>query len=50
MKLYPGFFLPSSYIVDIVQEYDPDINALAIKENYRILLESIPREWTEYVK
>lgn len=48
-EVIPGF-LPSSYIVDIIQEYDPDVNVLAIKENYRTLLESIPREWTEYVK
>lgn len=48
-EVIPGF-LPSSYIVDIIQEYDPDVNVLAIKENYRTLLESIPRAWTEYVK
>lgn len=44
------FFLPSSYIVEIIQEYDPDVSLPAIIENYRPLLESIPTEWKECVK
>lgn len=48
-EVIPGF-LPSSYIVDIIQEYDPDVNVLALKENYRTLFESIQREWAEHVK
>lgn len=44
------FFLPSSYIVEIIQEYDPDVNLPAIIENYRPLLKSIPTEWKECVK
>lgn len=50
IKLYKFFFLPSSYIVEIIQEYDPDVSLPAIIENYRPLLESIPTEWKECVK
>lgn len=47
-EVKPGF-LPSSYIVDIILENNPDANVLKIKENYNILLQSIPTEWKKYV-
>lgn len=28
-------FLPISYIVDIIQEYDPDVNVPAIMKNFK---------------
>ena len=43
-EVIPGF-LPASFIVEMVHEYDTEISAKRIKDDYSTLLSIIPKEW-----